>query len=112
MVREGLVCFFDGNEEIKPRFRLAGAVVGVPTCLYHIGNKTQTYKVLVENMLLPKCLDFVHAMLCTFFRCLAINMLKQLSFFSRNININGETLTPQKVNGNINAAKSGFAANN
>ena len=28
MVREGLVCFFDGNEKIEPRFRLAGAGVG------------------------------------------------------------------------------------
>ena len=62
MVREGLVCFFDENENFKPRFRLAGAGVGVRTCFYHIGNKTQTYKVLVENILLPKCLDFAHAM--------------------------------------------------
>ena len=62
MVREGLVCFFDGNEKIKLRFRLAGAGVGVGTCFYHIGNKTHTYKVVVENILLPKCLDFAHAM--------------------------------------------------
>ena len=27
MVLEDLVCFFDGNEEIKPRIRLAGAGV-------------------------------------------------------------------------------------
>ena len=62
MVREGLVCFFDENKKIKPRFRLAGAGVGVGTCFYHIGNKTQTYKVLVQNILLPNCLDFLHVM--------------------------------------------------
>ena len=62
MVREDLICFFNGNGKIKPRIRFAGAGVGAGTCFYHTGNKTQTCKVLVENIIVANCLDFVHAM--------------------------------------------------
>ena len=73
MVLEDMVCFFDGNEEIKPRIRLAGAGVGAGTFSYHIGNKT-TYKFLVEDIIAANCLDFVHAMATMLTRYFVFNM--------------------------------------
>ena len=61
-LREDPVCLFDGNEKKQPRVRLTSADVGAGTCFYHIGNKTQTYEVLVENIIVANCQDVVHAM--------------------------------------------------
>ena len=62
MLREDPIYLFGGNEKMQRRIRLAGADVGAGTYFYHIGNKTQTYEVLAENIILESCLDFVHAM--------------------------------------------------
>ena len=83
MLREDPVCLFDGNKKIQPRIRLAGADIGAGTCFYHIGNKTQTYKSLVEwtlYMQWPRCWQHT-----AFSVCRRINLLTRLSFSSRNI---------------------------
>ena len=61
MLREDPLCVFDGKEKMQPRIRLAGADAGGGTCFYHIGNKTQTQEVLVQNIIVANCLDFVRA---------------------------------------------------
>ena len=90
---------------MQPRIRLAGADIGTSAGSCHIGNKSQTYEVLFENIV----------GYTAFSMCRTIKLLTRLRFSSRNIHINDKTPAPQKVRSlmaNINAAKSGFTADN
>ena len=72
-----------------------------------MGNKTQTYEVLVENIIMANCLDFLHAMatmLATYIFDVSRDKPVDATVFfsSRNIHMNDETPTPQKVRSLMN----------